>query len=730
MLTIEPPFYFIKDTTVFRDHQDPDLFYFLPGPPKLAQSASGQAFTLYKYRRDLVDNPDTDPTHAKGGGLAMFEVEIAPPNLPALQGEVARQSGRSDARLVPVMFASADVHALIAHADGDKMISDLVETRPAPLLAPHHAAFALALTAEGATLFDKAARGGAVPVGVVYEMRLLGLTPSMHARVTMNYDQMYDSFSASLGFTYYVSAKLDLEIASLIEHDLIHIEITSFTDSADQDRQRQMVMSLVTARVQRDFFRNGLPPSEDSTAPSGPLGQMLAGLGGGSKVSSASALFVLKAKYEVVKEQRDFALVYDGRTTVELTHTCAGYLSTMTKDGPAPDIKEIDLTDPFFATLKVQVASVIDFTALADLRAASVNFSFADHRTGFLFSPTAAGPFGFEAALAHPGDDDYQYDIDYDFDPDAGAGLPRLSAGPFKSRNRVLVVDPLVHFRYRRVRFVLGPLDLARVPQLRIRARVPGDQEDADDLARAEFFLNGDAREHLWRVHLPSTALPIRILARTEWEDAQGQTHPGDESEVTGDAYVALGPYRGIMSIMLQPAADWSKVNQLVVELRYQYGDDLIDRRLDFTAAGRGVAQTVDIPLLDPQRRQYQWRQTFVNADGTSDGTDWATADYDVLVVGERKKTTADVRIVWVGSPGDVFGLRIDLWARTPSGDEQNLSVFMRAPGETEKMATLPLDADGRLNYRFEVRKVTAGGEDLVRSGEEQTTTLLVVQSV
>ena len=36
MLTIEAPYYFIKGNTVFRDHQDPDQFYFLPGNPKLA----------------------------------------------------------------------------------------------------------------------------------------------------------------------------------------------------------------------------------------------------------------------------------------------------------------------------------------------------------------------------------------------------------------------------------------------------------------------------------------------------------------------------------------------------------------------------------------------------------------------------------------------------------------------------------------------------------------------
>jgi hypothetical protein len=729
MLTIEPPFYFINSLTIFRDHQDPTLFYFLPGLPRLAVAASRpQALTLYKYRRDLTDNPAMDSTRAKGAGLALFEVEIPPPVLGTLQSEVARQSGRSDARLVPVVFNSVDVHAIVAHADGDTLISDLIELHPAPLVSPHHAAFALGLTAEGAALFEAAAKGGALPVGVAYEMQFLALTPSLHARVRMNYAQIYDNFSASLGFTYYVSAKLDLEIASLVEHDLIHIEIVSFTDSADQDRQRALVMGLVTARIQRDFFSTGLPPSPGDNQQGGPLAQVLAGLGGGNKVNSASALFVLKARYDVVKQQRDFVLEYDSRTAIELTHGTSAFLSTMAKDGVALDVREIDLDDPFFSALEVQVTSVIDFAALADLRAATINFSFGDHRNSYLFSPTAAGPFRFAVALTNPAADQYQYDVAYDFDTDLGDGSARLTAGPFTSRNRVLVLDPLMHFRYRRVHFVLGPLDLARVPQVDLHVRIPGDTDGAPDLASADFVLNGTAREHLWRVHLPPGAAPLRLMVRSAWEDAQGVRHPGDETEIVGDAFVVLGPYRDLMSLMVQAAADWSKVNQVVAEIRYHDGDDIVDRQLTFSAAGKGVGQRVDIPLLDPAKRQYQWRQTFLNADGTSDTTDWATADYDMLIVGQRPKITGDVHIVWVGAPGDIFGLRVDLWARTATGDEQNVGVFMRAPAQTDATVTLPLNADGVLEYRFEVRKIVAAGEELIRSGAQQSN-LLVVQN-
>src|SRR5262249_37204875 len=272
LLTTEPPLYLINGLTILRDHEDLDLFYF---PAVLPQLTS---FTLYKYRVSVAAD-GSDPTRAPGAGLALFEVEIPPPNLALIQTELSSQTGREHPRLSPIPLSSADVHAIIAKTEGDKLFEDLVETHGAPLTSPYHTAFALALSAEGATLMQKAATAApgdasalAIPVGVVYELRFLALTPALHARVTMNYEAAYNRFSASLAAQYYyVRAALDLDIAWLVEHDFIKIDIIAFTDAADADRQRAEVMTLVTARIQRDFFRSGLPPTQDSPAPTGPL---------------------------------------------------------------------------------------------------------------------------------------------------------------------------------------------------------------------------------------------------------------------------------------------------------------------------------------------------------------------------------------------------------------------------------------------------------------------------
>jgi hypothetical protein len=726
VLTIEPPFYQIRGTTIFRDHERSTQFYYLPTRPMLAREGDALACTLYKYRRDLTDNPSLDPTKARGAGLAQFETEIPEPKLAVLQAELSSAAGQPDVTLSPVQFRSCEVHAIIARQKDDRFIEDLVESHPAPLSIPHHAAFALALSAEGATLFESAVQGGQLPVGVVYDMRFLALTPSLHAKVWMDYERIYDHFSASVGFTYYVSVKLDVDVAWLVEHDLIKIEIVAFTDQADADRQRETVMKLVAMRIQQDFFRSGMPPAPQEGA-SGPLGQMLKSLVGSSSsgITSASAFFVLKAKVEVIRERKDFELRYDGRMAVEMTHSASGFLSSMLDDTSAVKVLEIDLDDKFFSSLKVSVSSAIDFEAMPDLTEAAIHLAYGDHRQTFTFRKDAPISGEFEVAVSNPKDDEYSWEGEFFFDTMRGFGEPRLSFGPFRTSRRALVLQPLSLFHYQRLGIVRGPVDATLVPRLHVTTKLREPQTQ-NVVAGGTFRLTESEPDAMWRVHLQTPPAILGAVGRTDWEDQTGVVHEGEEQRITSDRYIALGPYREILEVTLQAAVNWTTSTSLQVEVRYRDDDELVTRQAVFTKDGPQVAQ-VQIPLRDRLKRQFEWRQLCVRLDGTVDEHDWTPSDRTLIVVGGETPTATDVRVVWVGDAAGALGLRVDLMVARDGDQVETCSAFLRA-GQQEATIVLPPPAPNPLVYKWEVRRVDATGEVLLRSGEGRTK-ILVVQA-
>ncbi len=699
MLTTEPPVYQLRGVTVFRDHEDPDQFYFLPPPPRLAAVPDRKALALYKYRRDLTDNPALDPARALGAGLALFDLEAAlsAEALAAVRVALARESGRSEVRLTPVQFRSGEVRAIVGHEDGERMVVDLMESHAAPLTAPHRATFALALTAQGAALVERAAAGESLPVGAVYELRFLALTPSLHARVDLDYGRAYERLAASLGLRYScLRAELDGEISRLVDAGAVRIEVTAFVDSDDQKRQEAMLRDLVARRLQSDFFAPTLPPAPTV----------------GGEPSASSAMFVLKARQQVEAVLKAFTLTFDGRVSVELSHIVCGFLSTLV-DGATAEVRALDLDDPFFATLNVSVSAPIDFSEMPDLREAIVSVSHGDLRRDFTFSRALGDRAVFRAAIQGAADDEYAYRVEYLFEPDAGHGPTRISVGPLRARSRALTLNPLEHLRYRRLRLISDPFDPAVV--LRVRARVRAlVANGGEELAREEFEVDParDAPVFRMRVADLSAAPPLLRVAVT-WYDAAGRGHDVDEVDAPGDTFVVRGPFEAVLRLLVVPAVDWTAVRQVNLDLRYDDGDYSVARALLFSSS---ASQTAEIPLLHGDRRRYRWRTFVVRHDGSINASDAKTAEEAVLVLRDERPRTRELTIALVGEANDLLGVRVELWAKNAIGDEEQASAFVQ-PGQRVTV-TLPLDQGGALRYRYETRRYRAEGDEPGRSGD------------
>lgn len=711
----------LRGVTVLRDHADPDLFYYLPGVPKLVLDAQGMAFTLYKWRRDLSDNPNLEPDQARGAGLALFETScaLAEGVQAGLVAEIGATVGRPDARLVPAPFRRGHVRTIVASGEG--MTTDLLLTELAPLFAPWQAAFSLGLSAEGAGLFQRALEGERLPIGVAYEWELDGLLPALHADVTMDYERIYRSFEASVGFqfTYGITwrAELDLVIKKLMEEDAIKVEIIAFQDTEDQRRQQEQVMDLIRARVESGFFRTAIPKEAQSS--SGLLGALI---GTSGSISSSSGMFVLKARYEMQDELKVSHMQIRGRSAVALMHVSTGILSAMLgEDERSPvRISEIDTDDPWLRRLVVGVRSAVSFDAMPDLVAVTAQIEHQGRVDSFAFERASAGAaYTFEAWLDAPDQDRYTLEVQYDFDRSSGSGPAQIRVAPVSTRQRQLVLNPLAHLRYRHLELLLGP----GAESARVLLRVPG-AEGQEDLGQADLVLDTSAPAARWSVRAPRSAPPLEILAKTEWTGADGLRFDSGWTPVEGESLVVLGPFEDVLRLHVEPSVDWSANTLLLVAVRYEDGEHTVDRELRFEAAtARG--QAVEIPLRDSRRRAYRWRQVLYPSVGPPRETAWLDADSPILVVGVMASETAKLSVRLLGGFGAALGVIVDLWATDPrTGQEEKQSLFFRPP-TLDAEATMPLD-EGELRYRFEARRLLEAGEELIARGERETAILLV----
>lgn len=717
MITLEPPFYSVRGHTVLRDHADPDLFLVLPLAARLARGDEGPELLLYKYRRDLTDNPELDPTRAVGAGIAFLTVEAAipEPELEAIRAEVVRLSGRAGARAVPALFTAGVAQLLVARTEERGLLTVAQAEVPVSPAAPHRATFALDLTAEGAALVEQAARGGHVPVGVTYALRMPGLLPALHAKVRMDYARIYDRFAGSIGFEYYVRVALDAELAWLVEHGLIEIEITELSSEEDHRWQRRMVEELVRQRVAQDFFHTAMPEAP-TAGQGGALARLLGSILGGDDPTASSAMFVVKLKYQRSEELRAFELEWNGRAAVELVHTCAGILADQWEEGETPRVREIDTDDDFFDHLRVTIRPAIDFASHPDLLGLVVHVAHGDDRSSFAFSPDAQAPQVFSDAMTGALDDRYAWSLELSFDDVHGHGPTAIRVGPFESRSRQLVVQPQDHFRARAVRLVAGPLVAGAVTGFHVSLAVPGTD------IRGQLVLDASTPEVVWRARQPAGRGRIPIEVKVDWLDGRGVPQPGAWHELEGDHLVALGPYRDVLEVRVLPNLDWQRVLWGELSVRYRDGEHVFEQALRFDPTSPREPVAVRIPLLDPERRAFEVSRLIQYADGTLEqSSGWEEVDRPVVVLGPEPRRTKEVRIARLGGMGDALAVRVDLWV----GDEPFAVLFMPSD-PPQATVVLPLDQDGTLAYAFRVTRIDATGEHELRRGDS-TSPLLVV---
>ena len=238
MLYLNPPFPMINGVSLFPDHADANLFYYLPMSPhftRLKDPSSGQKvpqFQLLKFRGDTGS-----------GGFLNFDVNVGVE--PALLEDVASECKRmlslkKKPVLNPVLLLDGTVKMMLFGKESGDKPPEPGDTRPQFVLKINHhakpslygdnqAAFSVQLDPEGVTVLEKAMEGEMSPIGIVYSLDYLALRPAYNVQINVNWDRvqkhMEESFSVNTPF---FGSQIDKIVDELIEKRLIEIQVDTF----------------------------------------------------------------------------------------------------------------------------------------------------------------------------------------------------------------------------------------------------------------------------------------------------------------------------------------------------------------------------------------------------------------------------------------------------------------------------------------------------------------------
>lgn len=243
--------------TLYRDADQPEVFFYLPQNPSIPRDAAGLMFDLMLYEKGgQAEDLETGGflTLAVSTGLGSLEQ-------PLLR-ELRRQFGAT-ARLVSIPFtegsvrlAGLDTGVAPINADGSgpaasdpgptgiRLVEKVFGTATPNLDSDNRAVFSLQLSEDGAAFFADLLEQGrsARPLIAIYDLKYTGLMEVESLSIEIDYSRVYDYLRTRIGFNAIVVAG---EIDNIVE------ELRDSQDIRIDDTVRSLELSTPEALAER-----------------------------------------------------------------------------------------------------------------------------------------------------------------------------------------------------------------------------------------------------------------------------------------------------------------------------------------------------------------------------------------------------------------------------------------------------------------------------------------------
>lgn len=353
----------IEGVTVFEDKDQFNLFYLLPQQPRYRLNADGTpAFRFVKYRF-----PVDRPGDKKGGGFLIFDAEFVVPEdklpgiMETLRAQVQQEASRRDISPVPevkigtITYTKGTVQLFVAGSDGT-FVEKLNNPGKPSLYGSNVTTFALELSSEGATFFEQAMQGAGGSVSVVYDLWFWAALPEVKVTAGFNATKFY-SFYQTIDTQWHLWS--EDEYRETVREEMIASESMYFEpewggliDEQIKTQIRDWAMRTLEDATERNMIEAIAPvPDDQRKRPDG----------------------IEDVTRDISNTQiASFALTYKEHMSVEWNAVPQGQLQNITQLEDAEGnllrwedyAQTIDLDDPFFRQLLVNVQVNADFTNL------------------------------------------------------------------------------------------------------------------------------------------------------------------------------------------------------------------------------------------------------------------------------------------------------------------------------------------------------------------------------
>lgn len=485
MITLGKQALTIEGVQVYRDHADPNQFWYLPGPVQLARRPADNRpdFTLVSYRKSGTNG-------AQGGGFLSFGVDchLSEERRAAIRDRIGEHAP-DEPLLAAVPFQSGTVRCIAfgeqsaPSANGSsssngsvpegafRAVEEILGASKPALQGRNEAIFGLTLSKEGAAIAQEVFKKGGTPLGVIYNLTFAAMRPALKVEVHADLDQVYQRLGGSLeGQVYFVEAGLDAAFEKMRQEGLIEVKVRDFSSAEDRKKKTNWALDLFKNQLMEEWFTptltsgslEGGASAEEGSGGNGSAGGQSSGGGGqsggqGSSASSGSGSsssvastasdvataaetsseaaedasgkpqVSLKLNFVRKELRKEVTVRYDRSEAVKRSYNPQGNLGLLAEDldKSSSHFIRVDLDEGFFRTIDVSVQAPVDMERIG-LLSAQVMIQFGD--------PENPGGFRQEDFVFEKGDQqpktfttflnedgDFAYDYTIEYHFDSGS---------------------------------------------------------------------------------------------------------------------------------------------------------------------------------------------------------------------------------------------------------------------------------------------------------------------